>query len=330
MATFSWQRSVTAFAFLAALTLAGRPAIAEEGTAEQRIEEVLAQKLNPKEFVETPLADVMKNLAAELSIPIQFDLKAMADGTVTVDTPVSITLADVSVESALALILEPLDLTVVIKHEVLLVTTMTEAEGILTTKVYPVGDLLPARDTISLNSEGPYEELIDVIHENIAPTSWDEVGGPGSVDSYGVARAIVVTQTRAIHRQIRDLLAQLRSVSSSAPAEGAAAATETIEGVELQDLPYLKIYRLDNRYTGAGGGMGGQLSVAGSGAEPTQPPVDSGAQELAAAIPALVAPETWDSVGGSGSIRAVKVTLLVRQHRHVHEQIAQLLKALGL
>jgi hypothetical protein len=52
------------------------------------------------------------------------------------------------------------------------------------------------------------DSLIEVITSSIEPVSWDEVGGPGSIQSLGTM--LIIGNTEHVHRQIADLLKQLR------------------------------------------------------------------------------------------------------------------------
>ena len=55
-----------------------------------------------------------------------------------------------------------------------------------------------------------FDSLIELITTTIAPTTWDEVGGPGSVSGFETNLSLVVSQTQEVHEQISDLLQQLR------------------------------------------------------------------------------------------------------------------------
>jgi hypothetical protein len=74
---------------------------------------------------------------------------------------------------------------------------------------------------------------------------------------------------------------------------------------------------------GSGGlGMGGMGGAASSSRRLSM------ADQLAEAIPGVIAPENWDLSGGAGAIRAVNGLLIVRQTRPVHREIRQLLEQL--
>ncbi|HND52649.1 MAG TPA: hypothetical protein PLV92_09645, partial [Pirellulaceae bacterium] len=115
--------------------------LARRGGAEERILKALQNTTN-LEYVETPLKEVVDDLARKHNIPIELDKKALeAAGTAT-ETPVNKTLKGISLRSGMRLLLKEFDLTYVVRDEVLLITTKDEAEKALITKVYPVADLV--------------------------------------------------------------------------------------------------------------------------------------------------------------------------------------------
>lgn len=117
------------------------------GPAEERISKALDETTS-MEFVETPLSDVVDYLKDLHKIEIQLDTRALEDAGAGSDTPITKNLKGISLRSALRLLLGGLDLTYVIKDEVLLITTPEKAGSELVTKVYPVADLvLPIQQT---------------------------------------------------------------------------------------------------------------------------------------------------------------------------------------
>jgi sRNA-binding protein len=172
-------------------------------------------------FVEVPISDVMERLQETLKIPIQLDLKALADAGVAADTPVTRNLRGISARKTLELILRELDLTWVIRNNVLLITTPEQADHILENKVYDVGDLVGA-----VNEEGhpvnDFDSLVDAITCTIKPASWDNGGGPGCASPFENDRmaVLVVNQTERVHEELEALLADLRKADRAAPAGG--------------------------------------------------------------------------------------------------------------
>ena len=55
-----------------------------------------------------------------------------------------------------------------------------------------------------------FDTLIELITSTIAPDTWDDVGGPGAIESFPTNLSLVISQTQDVHDQIADLLAQLR------------------------------------------------------------------------------------------------------------------------
>ncbi len=108
---------------------------------EEKIRRTLS-KPTTVEFLDLPLEDCITFLKEYHNINIWIDKATLADEGVALDQPVTLNLAGVTLRSVLKLLLEPVQLTYVIEDEVLKITTTTKAEEKLTTRVYPVGDLV--------------------------------------------------------------------------------------------------------------------------------------------------------------------------------------------
>lgn len=159
------------------------------------------------EFIETPLHDVVSFLKDYHGIEIQIDRKALHDVGIGSDTPITRDLKGITLRSALQLMLRDLDLTYVIQDEVLLITTPEQAETRLETVVYPVGDLVAAYRDASGQTSRDFDSLIELITTTIQPTTWDEVGGPGSISVFENGQALVFSQTEEVHNQVAASLA---------------------------------------------------------------------------------------------------------------------------
>ncbi len=154
--------------------------------AEQKIEVTL---LSPTQldFIETPLQDVVDYLKDYHRIEIQIDRKACNEAGLDPSTmPLTKNLKGISLRSALNLVLGDHELTYLIQDEVLLITTLKDAAGRLTTKVYPVDDVVGAGKR-SDDGPPPRDVLIQVIVTTVAPRSW--TNGPaaprGAMGGYG-------------------------------------------------------------------------------------------------------------------------------------------------
>ena len=216
-------------ALSAAAVLAAEPCRgAEEPSAEERIEKALADK-STAEFIETPLADVVSYFKEIHKINILVDRKALDDVGIGTDTPVTFNLSGVSLRSVLNLILRDLELTWTVRHEVLLITTPAEAKRMLSIKVYPVEDVIGVYSTAGIidtethDSLIDYDSLLELITTTVEPTTWDEVGGQGSIKEFSLPQrmpALIVCQTYHVHHQLAALLDKLRDLAPrKTPAE---------------------------------------------------------------------------------------------------------------
>ena len=213
--------------------------------AEQKILAALASQSGVN-FVDQPLSDVVDFLKEKHQIEIQLDAKALTDEGIGSDTPVTRTIEGISLESLLQLMLGEMDLTIVPIHEVLVITTRTEAENMLLTRFYPVGDLLESEGEDFIVGVGkPHHELIEVITSLVAPTTWDEVGGPGHIKLIGGAQSLAISQTFECHREIEEFLAALRAAKRQWPAakpQAAEAADDDAISLKIYKLPWQWAY----------------------------------------------------------------------------------------
>ncbi len=149
------------------------------------------------QFADTPLNEVAAFLADVHKIPVIVDAPALEELGIDTNIPVNAELGGISLESCLRLALRPLELTYMVSNESLVITTPEQAESELDTRVYPV----------DVNWIMEPNELMTIIQKCVAPDSWEEVGGPGSLKVYN--RGLVVLQTYEVHEEINDLLGQL-------------------------------------------------------------------------------------------------------------------------
>jgi len=141
--------------------------------SEARIRATL-QKTGDFQFDEKPLGEVLASLTKRFEIPIEVDSRALAGVGYSAETVVACDLKGATLTQTLRVLLRPLELTFKIQSEALLVTTPEEADGNMETRFYAVNNLV---DSKSNN----IEDLVIVVCTNIAPETWDRVGGPASL-----------------------------------------------------------------------------------------------------------------------------------------------------
>lgn len=206
------------------------PKVVDTSTAPNhgRIEKAL-DKTCDVDFHEQPLTEAIEALGAQGRIQIWLDKKALEEGGISTDTPVTRSICSVSLRTAFRLVLGDLDLTYVVRDEVLRITSKTEAENMPVTKVYPVFDLIasvpseirpaasPAFHVVGMPTNNwrssDFASLIENITADIAPTTWGEVGGPGAIKGYGNSGALVISQTNEVHEEIATYLQALREAA---------------------------------------------------------------------------------------------------------------------
>ena len=148
---------------------------------------------------------MVNQIQEEHGIPIQLDLPALRDAGLNPQEPVTVNVHNVSLKSALRLMLKQHQLTYVIQNEVLTITTPEQAETNLVTCVYDVRDL-PS------GSGDNIQPLIDAITSCVASESWASNGGGQAEIRPLKPGVLVVSQTQAAHEQIGDLLDALRQI----------------------------------------------------------------------------------------------------------------------
>lgn len=168
------------------------------------------------EAVELPLRELVQKLARQFGVSFAISEKKLEEAGIQTDTPVTKSFRSVPLKSILRHTLNDLELTYTIRDHMIVITTPEDAESRLETRVYPVRDLV----VYSFTSAGgkkyveDYESLMDLITTTISPHSWEEVGGPGTIDDFENAGILVISQTGDVHDEIEPLLVKLRQVKS--------------------------------------------------------------------------------------------------------------------
>lgn len=175
------------------------------------------RKLIDCSFVETPLIEVIDFIKAQTSVPLTFDSRVLDEASVGVDSAVTFNAERISARNALHLILGRMDLTLLGKSGVILITTVDKANSELETRVYPVADLV--RVVVDGRESQDFDGLIEVITTTADPTTWDEVGGPGAIHEFHPKSALVISQTAFVHEEVAGLIELLRRLPSTYSSE---------------------------------------------------------------------------------------------------------------
>lgn len=249
------------------------------------------------QFTQTPLAEVAQFLGDEYKIEVQIDAPALNDFGINADEQVSANIQNVSLRSALRLMLDRLELEYIVANGVLLITTEEEAETRLKVAVYPVGDLVA-----SDGHPGDFDALIDTLISTVASETWAENGG-GEAEMRALPPGrLVISQTERVHEQVAAALAALRKAASQPQTTAAAPAA----GV------YTRAYAL---------------------AMPPDADPDAFLSRLMALVRKMApaaAREGVDPDGRAYVLDALADRVVVRNDRAAHREVETLLSDLGL
>ena len=152
-------------------------------------------------FIETPLTDVADFFADLTGTRVRIDEAALADIGIRPDVAVSLHDAELPVASALSLVLEPYDMVWMRDKADIVITTPEAMEENMTVVRYSLQGMTARPDAA---------DAIQAITSTIAPASWDQVGGPGSIKAVAPGQ-VAIRQSDEVHRQIEALLATLQA-----------------------------------------------------------------------------------------------------------------------
>src|SRR5689334_3435413 len=159
-----------------------------DGTASaKKIEQALAGPLHHTglDYTDQPLQDIVIQLSDEYGMPIQLDKNALEEAGIGTDSKVSVSLHNISLRSALKLMLGTLQLTWMVQDEVLIITTKEGAEKQIDTCVYNVQGLVDDSDPKSVKA------LIDAIYGCVECDTW-AVSGGGSAEIRPLPSGLIV------------------------------------------------------------------------------------------------------------------------------------------
>jgi hypothetical protein len=278
------------------------------------------------DFVEMPLFDVIEKLKALLKIEMQLDYRAMEDAGIESDNPVTFSCKSLYADVALRRLLERYDLKYIAAGEVLLITTPEVNEAATTLRLYPVRDLIDPHRL----GEAAYDDLIEAMVSCIAPSTWDETGGLGTIDPVVNAGAFLVGQTEENHRVLAKMIQDLRAENVTAEAQDGSNKANYVT----------QVYRLPQFAFGAPQPSKAAVNAPDvkveDQAKNNKLPDDAAAvvapsdlAEVIELIKKYVDPQSWGQ-DDEVYIRTVHRDLLIRQRPIVHAKIEKLLMELNL
>lgn len=247
------------------------------------------------DFNEVPLQNALEALEKQHQVRMKIDHRALGDGGISPEEDkVTLNAKDITLASALELLLRDLDLTYIPREFWIEITTAEEADSQVETGIYDVADLIYSAEFPP--SLPDYDELSETVTTAVAPTTWDESGH----HTISFRNCLIVPQTRAVHAEIAEVLAALRAASRSQepPADSKVA--------QLVAYPQLST-------------MTGMIGLS-----------SEQVADVASAIQRWVEPKSWKSAGGPNVIDIVNSTLLIEAPPQVQKEVGKFLTKLNL
>jgi hypothetical protein len=160
------------------------------------------------QFEDVTLDAVADHLRQRFGINVVFDVAGLDEiGVQPSGIKVHVDSRRTSVANMLDQLADLNDIGVAIRNDALVFTSEHVAETALSVRVYEVTDLIQFRERNGRYSND-FDTLIDTIVRVVAPDSWDDVGGEGSIQGFPSANRglLLISQTYTVHRQIDRLL----------------------------------------------------------------------------------------------------------------------------
>ncbi|HEY5312584.1 MAG TPA: hypothetical protein VIK18_08690 [Pirellulales bacterium] len=267
---------------------------------------------------EANLGELVKQVARQIKIPVMIDAWALEDAGIHADK-IRFTrrLQNLSLHNALDRLLEGQKLGWAVQDGVLLITSREQSEVIFETRVYLIRTLGSRTAMTPLRRfTEEFDSVLPLIPDAVAANRGE---APGAARVFASAGALVVWQASQAHVEIEEQLAALRKFRAEHPGDAVDKVNQPPAEDELVIIPYaLPAYF--GRVTET---VPMTTSTQTRSVAPSQADRERIAQQLAAALPKLVAPESWGS--GRGSIEIVGDVLYIRQRLPVHEQVSKFL-----
>ena len=165
----------------------------------------LADPLPAIEFRETRLVQFLAFWSQASTVPVAFDIESMLDMGLRPTDLITLKLRDATLGDALAEALAERRLASVIQNGSIIITPATPDPHTAETVTYDVASLV-REDALG---------LVQLVRQCVEPTSWAEVGGPGSA-AYEKGK-LVVHHRPAAQRQVARLLDRLRLARGESP-----------------------------------------------------------------------------------------------------------------
>ena len=307
--------------------------------AEQSVEEKLAQRMNLAES-EVPLVAVLTQLSDQANLQIYINRKAIEAANIALDAPITIALEQVRLDTLLDLVLEQVgfgELAYVERDGILIISTSEALSGASEVKVYNCRDLLAMASPVQgggmmmgpggmeghmMPGGGGFDRPRPSIPSlDEGSTTEPEAGIPDT--SGGTSPPAERTRPKPAPPRLRnsqptDEAAEPEIPRGIAPQFGGGGGPPTPGGGAAMGgmMP--------------AGGMGGMMGGGGGGMASGTPRTDEEirAERLMHLITTAVKQESWQDMGGFGTISEYKGLIVINHNARTHKEVENVLKML--
>lgn len=175
--------------------------------------------------VQQPRRDVIRAVAQQAGLRVAVEPDLAEQAVLQMSTPISVNLADASLDEALKQLVNPLNLGYSVRHDLVLLGALSTNIAPSTTpmplpvarpdtpaedwqvRVYGVSDLIA---TSPATGAADFQPLIQKLREQVTPKDWVESGGMATVRGFSSTGSLVIRQTTAGHAAVTRFLDQQR------------------------------------------------------------------------------------------------------------------------
>ncbi|MFK7734433.1 MAG: hypothetical protein AB8B50_00295 [Pirellulaceae bacterium] len=203
-------------------------------SVKSQLDDEIASKLKQKfvaNFPAVPLSQVMQKIADDQNIPVWINTSELDLLGVDANVPITLNLPSIDLRSALRLMLDPLDLTYIVRNSVLEITTNHSAESDPRIAYYDLSWVIDRSDQAI--------ELVSAIQIHIDPECWLPNGGVSAISCVG--QTMIVSASFSTQDKIREMLGKLASMRSGmAPKSSAKNSRAAAPSLPSPSLPPVK------------------------------------------------------------------------------------------
>jgi hypothetical protein len=315
-----------------------------EARADQSIEQKLAKRIDA-EYAEVPFKETLEDLQQRTEIQIYLNRKTLSSSDISLDTPISISLKNVRVDTVLDLVLEQAgdqQLAYVERDGILIISTSDALSGASEVKVYN------CRDLLAMASPVPSGGML-LMPQGMMPGGGEGHGLPGLPGLQPSGGAPKRDPQAPDDGDLPRATTPPAGGSPSAPPRtsnkggGFFSVEDDSQGIPKGIhpqfgggggiAPQAGGVGGGGAMPGMGSGMpagGGMMGLGGGNGGPIAPRTDEviRAERLMLLITTAVKPDSWQDMGGFGTISEYKGLIVINHNARTHKEVENVLKML--